>query len=164
MNRSLVSRATVEPRLLTIEQTAALLGVPVSKALAMARRGDLPAVKLMHIQEWRVDWILLEKRLAYFKDIAVRWTPARSRMWVPEPRRYPKLKRTGSKPRALPEGAPHMSVWDAAELLEVTPFTIKSRIQDGTFRASKPGRTWLVSAEDVHEAVREKGGSGISSL
>ena len=141
---------------MTLEQVAALLGIPVAKALAMARRRDLPSVKLVQIQEWRVDRIPFEKRLPYFKDIAARWTPARSRMWVPEPRRYPKLKRTGAEPRPLSEGAPYMSVWDAADLLEVTPFTIKSRIQDGTFRASKPDRTWLVSAEDVHDAAREK--------
>ena len=133
-----------------------LLSVPVAKALAMARRRDLPSVELVQIQEWRVDRFPLEKRLAYFKDIAARWTPARSRMWVPEPRRYPKLKRTGSDPRPLPEGAASMTVWEAAELLEVTPPTIRARMQDGTFRASKPDRTWLVSAEDVHDAAREK--------
>ena len=146
----------LEPRLMTVEQAAALLDVPPPKVLAMGTRGELPLVKLAEIDQWRVDRFVLERRLAYFKDIASRWTPKSSRMWVPEPRRYPKLKRTGSEPRPLPEGAPFMTVWDAADLLEVTPFTIKTRIQDGTFRASKPDRIWLVSAEDVHEAAEEK--------
>ena len=153
----IMRRSVVRPRLLTLEQAAALLEVPPSKILAMGARGDLPLVRLSEIEEWRIDRLVLERRLTYFKDIASRWTPKRSRMWVPEPRRYPKLKRTGFEPRPLPEGAASMSVWEAADLLEVTPFTIKSRIQDGTFRASKPGRTWLVSAEDVHDATRERG-------
>ena len=124
----------------------------------MGVSGDIPLVRLGVNKrgEWRVDRIPLERRLGYFQDIAARWTPARSRMWVPEPRRYPKLKRTGSEPRPLAEGAPYMTVWDAADLLDVTPFTIKTRIKDGTFRASKPARTWLVSAEDVHAAARDR--------
>ena len=141
---------------MTLEQAAALLDVPTTKILAMGARGELPLVRLSEIEEWRVDRLVLERRLAYFKDIASRWTPKSSRIWVPEPRRYPKLKRAGSEPRPLPEAAASMSVWEAAELLEVTPPTIRARMQDGTFRASKSGRTWLVSAEDVHDAAREK--------
>lgn len=66
----------IEPRFFTLEQTARYLNVSVQQVYALARSGELPAIKLGGRGVWRVDRTklddYLEKLIADTRD----WTKA----------------------------------------------------------------------------------------
>lgn len=57
------SDSTMEPRFLTLDDVAKYLSVSVPQVYALARSGDLPAIKIGGRGVWRVDRLALDKYL-----------------------------------------------------------------------------------------------------
>lgn len=158
-----------EPRLLTLGETATRLGISDDLVLVMARSGELPAVKIGASQLWRVDRLRLEDHFEDLKHKAATWTepPETGEPLEPERAGKRRYRKRGTyvpaDPRPLPEGARWVTVWDAAELMSVSRTTVINDITEGTLRASKSGRVWQVSIEDVMTTATDRMGGARGS-
>jgi excisionase family DNA binding protein len=63
----------IEPRFLTLEQTARYLNVSVPQVYALARSGELPAIKIGARGVWRVDRRQLEDYLDDIMEKTQQW-------------------------------------------------------------------------------------------
>jgi excisionase family DNA binding protein len=160
-----MAESTTQPRLLKLQDVAALLGVPHAAVLGTARSGELLAVRIGRRDPWRVDRRRPEERFDELKaeaaNRAASMAPPPSPL-TPEPPAEKAVKEKCPEtqcpinPRGLPQDAQFMTVGEAAELLGVSWPTVINRIKDGTFEASKSERRWLVRAADVEAALLQK--------
>jgi excisionase family DNA binding protein len=66
----------VEPRFFTLEQTALYLNVSKPQVYALARSGELPAVKIGGRGIWRVDRHKLDQWLEELEERTKQWAKA----------------------------------------------------------------------------------------
>jgi excisionase family DNA binding protein len=68
-----VSRSSVAPRFLTLDEVAVYLAVSVPQAYALVRSGQLPAIKIGGRGIWRVDKAQLEAYVDRLHEETEKW-------------------------------------------------------------------------------------------
>lgn len=72
-DRNELSRPSVEPRFMTLEDVAIYLSVSVQQVYSLVRNGDLPAIKIGGRGVWRVDKSQLESYVERLHEETRRW-------------------------------------------------------------------------------------------